>query len=180
MGDPGAGAPADPAGAEILSAEVVLTRVATERRVSVNLTVRTRAPATVDGPALAVNIGWRSMPDGSIRVAYWRGSKGAVRQVGMPEHLAGVLRVDASGREGEVRFPASWRQLDARLARIRSGRDKDLDRIKATTRAYLKAHPHLAETLELAPGDVARSHSRRPYGEPRQATRGCQGCGRSM
>ena len=148
-----------PPGAEILSAEVLVTRVAMDRRVSVSLTVRTRAPTPVDGPALAVNIGWRAMPDGSIRVAYWRGSKEPAQQVRVPEHLAGVLRVHASGCEGEVRLPASWRQLDARIAKIRSGRDKDLDRIRATASAHLLSHPHLAEALALAPGDVARWRS---------------------
>ena len=148
-----------PPGAEILSTEVLVTRVAMDRRVSVSLTVRMRSPTPVDGPALAVNTGWRAMPDGSIRVAYWRGSKEPAEQVRVPEHLAEVLRVYASGYEGEVRLPASWRQLDARIAKIRSGRDKDLDRIRATASAYLLSHPHLAESLALAPGDVARWRS---------------------
>ena len=148
-----------PPEAEILAAEIVITRVADERRVSANLTIRARAAIPRTGPAVAVDIGWRSMPDGSLRVAYWRGAKSPLQQLRVPEHLAGVLLVDASGREGEVRLPASWRQLDDRIAQLRSGRDKDLNRIKATTRAYLKSHPHLAEALEVSPGEVARWRS---------------------
>ena len=167
-----------PPGAEILAAEVMITRVADERRVSANLTIRARAAIPRTGSAVAVDIGWRSMPDGSLRVAYWRGSKSAVQQVRAPEHLAEVLLVHASGHEGEVRLPASWRQLDDRLAQLRSGRDKDLNRIKATTRAYLKTHPDLAEALELAPGDVAMALAR-SHGQPRQAAGGHRGCGRT-
>jgi Putative transposase DNA-binding domain len=148
-----------PPGAEILAAEIVITRVADERRVSANLTVRAHAALPRTGPAVAVDIGWRSMPDGSLRVAYWRGSKAPMQPVRVPEHLASVLLVHASGREGEVRLPASWRELDNRIAQLRSGRDKDLNRIKATTRAYLRTHPHVAVALELAPDDVVRWRS---------------------
>lgn len=146
-------------GAEVLAAEVVITRVATERRVSVNLTTRTRAAPGRAGPIVAVDIGWRAMPDGSLRVGYWRASKRAAQPVRVPEHLAGVLHVDASRREGEIRIPASWRQLQRRAARIQSGRDKDLDRIKERTATQLKRHPQLAEALDLAPADVLRWRS---------------------
>lgn len=137
-----------PQDAEVLRAEVVITRVADQRRVSVNLTIRTPAPKPIDGPAIAVDIGWRSMPDGSLRVAYWRGSGRALQSVRVREPFVEVLHVDASGREGEVRIPASWRQLDEHIAHLRSRRDKELERMKAAVASYLERDPKLADTLD--------------------------------
>ena len=63
-----------PPDAEVVSAEAVVTRVAGKRRVSVNLAVRIPFSKAAEGPPVAVDIGWRAMPDGSLRVAYWRGA----------------------------------------------------------------------------------------------------------
>jgi hypothetical protein len=70
-----------------------------------------------------------------------------------------VLRIDSTGREGEVCIPASWRQLHERTAKLQSGRDKDLERIKTTAAAHLKRHPQLAEQLELKPSELERWRS---------------------
>jgi hypothetical protein len=148
-----------PPTAEVLQAEVIVTRVATDRRVAVNLTIRADAPAPLQGPKLAVDIGWRSMPDGAIRVAYWRGSSAPPEPIRVPAHLEGVLRIDATGREGEVCIPSSWRRLHQRTAKIQSGRAKDLERIKASAASHLERYPQLAEDLALKPSELKRWRS---------------------
>ena len=161
-----------PPEAEVLRAEVIVTRVATDRRVAVNLTIRAAAPAAVQGPRLAVDIGWRSMPDGSIRVAYWRGSRAPLEPLRVSPHLEGVLRIDSTGREGEVCIPGSWRQLHERTAKIQSGRDKELERIKATAASHLERHPRLAEEARAETGRAQAMALTRPPGQPVQAAEG--------
>ena len=90
-----------PPDAEIAEAEVVIRRVAGERRIAVSLALRVATPEPVRGPAVAVDIGWRTMRDGSLRVAYWRGASSPLTPGQVPEHLADVLIVRnqlASGR----------------------------------------------------------------------------------
>ena len=165
-----------PSDCEVLAAQVVVRRVADTRRISVSLTCRVPAPASSQGPPVAVDIGWRSMPDGSIRVAYWRGASEPLQPLSVPEHLAEVLLVDRSGVEGEIRFPASWRAVADRLDKIRSRRDKDLSRITTQVASWLEAHQDAATELEVAPAEIVRwrSHARmaafaRQFAEQRPA-----------
>ena len=63
------------------------------------------------GAIVGVNLGWRLMEDGSLRVATW---------------------ADDRGQTGEVRLPIDlYRDCIERAERIRSERDKNLDQLKA-------------------------------------------------
>jgi hypothetical protein len=145
-----------PSGAEIVRAEAIVRKLAGERRVSVNLTLRVPGVEPVEGPAVAVDIGWRAMPDHSLRVGYWRASAAPIAPLQVPEHLAELLIVRSDARGGEIRVPVSWRKLHDRAASIRSRRDKDLERIKAKLMAWLEQHPDSADALDLTPAAVSK------------------------
>ncbi|MGO9898318.1 MAG: hypothetical protein ACLP0J_01180 [Solirubrobacteraceae bacterium] len=148
-----------PPGAEVVGAEIVITRIAGKRRISVNLTLRTPKAAPAQGGTVAVDIGWRSMPDDSIRAGYWRASGQPTVPLRVPDHLREVLRVTHAGQEGEIRIPASWRQLDERLHQLHGGRDTDLNRLKPEVARWLAEHPAHADALQTAPADVGRWRS---------------------
>jgi hypothetical protein len=136
--------------------------------VSVNLTLRVAGVELVEGPAVAVDIGWRVMPDGSLRVGYWCAANSPMEPVRVPDHLANVLIVRNDGLEGEIRIPASWRALHERTATIRSGRDKDLERIKAKLVTWLEQHPDAAAARPLTSGHQGMEGAR-SYGHAHAA-----------
>lgn len=87
--------------------------------------VQERADLAPDG-VVAVDVGWRKMDDGSIRVAYAR---------------------DASGRVTELRLPARWVERIDRAERIQSHRDELLNALKAS-------HPELLGRVRSPAGAV--------------------------
>lgn len=68
---------------------------------------------------VAVNIGWRAKPDGSLRALRW---------------------VDEDGQEGELLLPASLLARRQKVTDIQSIRSQELDRIKLVFGAWLKDH----------------------------------------
>lgn len=49
-----------------------------------------------DGLAVAIDVGWRALPDGSMRVAYWRGEDGRHDQLVLTAHqIAGLTKADS-------------------------------------------------------------------------------------
>lgn len=105
-----------PDGAEIVAAQLTVTRVAGTARASVAVTMRVPDVATVDGRRVAVHLGWRAMPDGTIRVAT---IAGAARPPELEDHPGAVRWY---GDWGEVRVPAGtvgeYRDM-AGVARLR-------------------------------------------------------------
>jgi len=113
-----------PPEAQIVRAQVVRRRVGERHRYSLCLTLRmpSPAPADVTLPAVGVDIGWRSMPDGSLRVAY---------------------AVAEDGWTMDVRTPAldARRTLRTGLAladHLRSRRDQHYNEAKAMLTAWLR------------------------------------------
>lgn len=76
------------------------------------------------GPTLAVNLGWRMLPDAGLRVAYAVGS---------------------DGWQEEVRVPARYIEGVAHVASLQSIRDRQLEELKKSLRAWLdgegREHP---------------------------------------
>jgi DNA-directed RNA polymerase subunit RPC12/RpoP len=75
-----------PPEAQIVRAQVVRRRVAERHRYSLCLTLRVpaAAPADLALPAVGVDVGWRPMPDGSLRVAYAVAEDGWIMDVRTP------------------------------------------------------------------------------------------------
>lgn len=79
---------------------------------------------------VGIDVGWRHMPDGSLRVATWSGSDGC---------------------EGEIALPAWWLREQRRVEGIRAERDKLMDAAKGTVGAWLREHKEgLPDALKLA------------------------------
>lgn len=74
------------------------------------------------GGRVAIDIGWRMLPDGDLRVAYWVGS---------------------DGREGEIKIPALWLTREPKSKSLYGFRSKHLDRIKFRLRDWLLRHAEL-------------------------------------
>ncbi len=166
-----------PEDAEITSAEVVITRLAAQPRISVNLTLTMPAPRPAGGNGIALDLGWRSMPDWSIRVAYWRATGKPRAPLNVPAHLAAVLRTAPGGREGEIRIPASWRTLDARVRQLRSGRLRDLRRIATVIATWLEQNPDSAAALQLSAAEVLSWRSPRQMAQLAQRIDSRRDCG---
>lgn len=95
---------------------------------SVTFTLRhawDRSDRATEG-TVGVDVGWRKLDDGSLRVAAWCGSDGA---------------------RGEVRLPAWWLAQSDRVNRIRGYRDTNLDAIKFSLGEWLKTQDDLPEFL---------------------------------
>jgi hypothetical protein len=66
----------------------------------------------VDGPTLAVNLGWRNLIDGGLRVAYAVGSDGHKEEVRVPSaFINGIARVDSYRSIRDQRFEALKKDL---------------------------------------------------------------------
>jgi hypothetical protein len=81
-----------------------------------SICVPPRHDEATDG-AVAIDVSWRSMPDGTLRLAFAR---------------------DADGQEHELRMPARWRERVARAERIRGHRDRRLNELKAKKPAFAR------------------------------------------
>ena len=148
-----------PPAAEVVSTEVVVTRVADRRRITVHLTLRTPKKGARKGGVVAVRIGWRAMPDGSIRVAYWYGEGEPKRPLLVPEPLRDIVLVTDGDQHGEIRFPAAWSDLSSRIQAIQSGRAMDLNRLKPQVAKWLAERPKTAAQLGTTPQEVGRWRS---------------------
>jgi hypothetical protein len=143
-----------PADADVTDVRVTRRRIAGHTRCSVELTVHLPRPATrSEGPIVGVNTGWRSMPDGSVRVATWR-SDGYVTYAVDVSDPAWAAVGDGAG--GEVRLPPTWVAGMAGVDEIRSRRARALHTMRVDIVATLGNAPDVARAWGLAPDDVAR------------------------
>ncbi|PZM90038.1 MAG: transposase [Actinobacteria bacterium] len=130
-------------------------RVASRLRFQVSIVVELPVPAAhladpAEGPLVAVDLCWRRLPDGGIRVGYWRGE---------------------DGEGGEIALPARWVAAMAQCDRIRGYRDSDdltpeggLEQLRARLSAWVDAQDPdtLPEWLRYARREWGRwrSHGR--------------------
>lgn len=82
---------------------------------------------------VGVDVGWRVKDDGSLRVAYWRGSDGA---------------------EGDLALPARWLEMMRKVEHMRSVRDVNFNAARDAFAAWIRAHP---ETVPQALREVCAS-----------------------
>jgi len=124
-----------PADADIVGLQLTRRLVAGKERASVAVTMRVPHVEPADGPPVGIHLGWRSMPDDTIRVAVVEGPAAP------PSELvdAGVVRWWSTW--GEVRVPASWVDEDRRLAAVAAQRDQNHNVAKAKLIDWLAVEP---------------------------------------
>lgn len=113
-----------PASAQITGAVLVRERIGAQWRHRLNITVR-EADSDSASPALpivAVDVGWRVMPDGGLRVGYALGSDGWSLDMRCPERTRGALRT-ANG--------------------LRSLRDREFNAARDRLADWLEEAPHV-------------------------------------
>lgn len=83
----------------------------------------------VRGSAVGVDIGWRKMPDGGIRVAYWHGT---------------------DGREGELVIPDEVTRRKSKSDSLQAIRDRERNEVAALWRAWI-----FGDSISAAPSSGA-------------------------
>lgn len=115
--------------AKIKWVHLIRRRIATqcEWRVQFVLSRETgwaRPDSATDG-TVGIDVGWRLLDDGSLRVAYWVGS---------------------DGDRGQLVLPPDWLQEMKKTRDIRSIRDRNFDEVREKLAAWLRnADPHLSQ-----------------------------------
>lgn len=129
-----------PPEADVAEVRITRSRIAGTYRASVTVTARMPRPRPrVSGPAAAVHLGWRSLPDGALRVAVIGGA-GPV-----PEGLAEFARYH--GPYSEVVFPADWRNRMGAYDRMRSRRALATGHMRDWLVEWLERNPGQREVL---------------------------------
>lgn len=102
-----------PANAKIKWAQANAIRVGARTEWEVLITVDDQVPAErTEGPTLAVNLGWRTTPDGGLRVAYAVGTDGQAEEVRVPlKYTTGVAHVDSLRSIRDRNFEIAKRSL---------------------------------------------------------------------
>lgn len=111
-----------PADAEIKWAWISARRVATHTKWSLQLVLARdcgwdQQDRRIDGGMVAIDVGWRVLPTGDLRTAYWVGDDGA---------------------EGQVVIPAERLARGRKVMDLQSIRDKNFDAIRKTLGEWLK------------------------------------------
>lgn len=134
-----------PPEADVTEVQLVVRRVADQMEMHLCLTVDLPAPPPPSsGPAVALHLGWRVLPDGSVRVATWAASE----PVEVPEltvalrpgERALAVRTIDSGRTGEVIVPAAWLDRATNPHRIRGERDRAFGEVRDWLADWLDQH----------------------------------------
>ncbi len=143
-----------PADADVAMAQLTRVRVGGRHRMSVALTAKLPDPPQVQGlPPVALHLGWRQRPDGSLRVATWA----CPQPLDLPPAVADVV-VSHGGRWGEVIMPARW-LADAEVPpRLLGRRDKAMEPVLEALADWLEAHTE-ACTARMTPALVRRWRS---------------------
>lgn len=126
-----------PEDSEVLQAELVRTRTGPDTAMYLCLTVRIPDPTPAEGQPVAVHIGWRRRPDGSIRVATWR----TITPVTVPTNLTDVVTVHPGGTSGEIIAPATWLAAADRFNGVASTRSLTFNSIQNKVADWLTTNP---------------------------------------
>lgn len=128
-----------PPDAWIVRVQLVRERVAGRWEYAVCVTADEDAPTRETGPRVALDIGWRVLPDGRQRAGYWLGE---------------------DGQGGEVEVPASVLERLEKAESIRAIRDRILNEAKAALDAW--ARDRERATLPGWLADAVYGHPERP------------------
>ena len=128
--------------ARVLGAHLVRRRVADRFEYRLCITVDETVVAPRSGPAVAVDLGWRRLPDGRLRVAYWVGEAGSEGQITVP-----TAQLDAQGRiieaggvERQMAMADAWESV----------RDRKFNLVRDRLATWLEAQETLPDLLREA------------------------------
>jgi hypothetical protein len=138
-----------PPEAEVTGAQIVRTRVGVHWRYRLCITTRLPdpAPAPATLPRIAVDIGWRRMEDGTLRVGY---------------------AVAENGWSMDIRCPERTITDIARVEEVRAGRDRDFAAAQDRLATWIEAQPTLPEWFR------ARTRTLRRWRSPAALRRLCE------
>jgi hypothetical protein len=124
-----------PADADICMMEIKRERQGRKYQIHVSVVVRLPVtPARTEGPPVAMHVGWRALPDRSIRVAVVSGVTAPV-----PPDFADVIR--PHGDWAEIVVPAAWRDRLDYVHGIASQRGRSLDTLRVWFTKWLAENP---------------------------------------
>lgn len=153
-----------PHDADIAQVQVTRRRVAGQYRLSIGITCRLPAPETPvrPKPTVAVDVGWRSLADGRIRVAMFEATA-SPGPITVPHHVRDMILLGAGGRQGEVVLPASWTAPFLQLRSVSAVRARNLEQIRGRIAAWLTGHPSACEALDVDSSVLANWRSPRQF-----------------
>lgn len=145
------------ADADITGARLVVTREGSDYRISVAVTAKVGDPDPVtDGPMVALHFGWRGSDAGAV-VARWQSDA----PVDVPEDCESFMIGDRWG--GQIVMPSVILDRLAAADAIQSGRDEQLNVVKAAVVEWLTEHgpvPHpVRDDEEISAADAGRWRS---------------------
>lgn len=145
-----------PADADITQIQVTRRRIGTHFELSASFTCRLAAPAPISSVhgVVALDIGWRRLSDGALRVAVWQSP--VTRTLQLPEPARRWVRPMAGG--GELILPAPWLAEQTAMEKIQALRDLKLDALRPLVVEWLAEHPDATEALDIR-GEVSRWRS---------------------
>ncbi|ASL12230.1 hypothetical protein AWC17_26840 [Mycobacterium nebraskense] len=132
-----------PAEADIVGAQLTVTRVGADLRARLSITARIpHAVATErsERPVVAIHLGWQASEGGTV-VAHWR----ATEPITIPRRLAHVIVPVTEGVSGRIIAPAVIAARLQRHSHTASTRDLALDSIRSKLTDWLDEHgpiPH--------------------------------------
>lgn len=145
-----------PHDAEVTSLQVTRRKVAGHYRHQVGISIRVPKPdENTTGAAIAFNLGWRSLGDGSYRVATWTANRPLRLKVS--EELREW--VQPRGRTGEIIIPAFVGKISEHLDGLRGLRDDKLNIVRTQLVEWLTENPDTARYFDLDPVNVAKWRS---------------------
>ena len=134
-----------PPEADITMVQISRRRTGTHFRLSVSFVCRLPAPEPQERPGLvALDLGWRRMEDGSIRVAVWEATRPAL--LDLPGWMGTWVR--HTGTSGELRIPASWCSEMERMHKIHGTRDDKFNVIRTELGRWLAENPAAVPALQ--------------------------------
>ena len=139
-----------PADADVAQVQVTRRRVAGQYRLSLTFTCRLPAVEDADPgrPTVAMDVGWRSLGDGRIRVATLEATA-SPETIVVPDHLRDVLRFRDGGRQGEVILPASWTAVFVQVKQLSGMRARNLEALRGRLAEWLEAHREAGDPLDV-------------------------------
>ncbi|MDQ6617094.1 MAG: hypothetical protein M3083_20710 [Actinomycetota bacterium] len=139
-----------PDDADVTRVQVTRRRIAGQHRLA--LTVTCRLPSVERAnplrPTVAIDVGWRSLGDGRIRVAALE-ADASPGPITVPHHLREVILFGPAGRQGEVILPASWTAQFAQVKNLAGVRARKLEVLRRRLAEWLGDHREVCETLDL-------------------------------
>lgn len=153
-----------PADADIVGAQLTVTRVANQLRTTIAVTAKTVEAQPIVGeddehPVVAVRLGWRDSDDHTV-VAHWR----ATSPISTPDHLRHLITAAPDGLTGTIMLPHNVASQSGSADDLASTRDLSFEGLRDKVATWISERdepiPHPGRDGEtLTAADVRRWRS---------------------